>query len=264
MFRKLRYYGMLSRLCATQAFDGGIFYVLSSYALRLVQLAVLLLIWRTVFTAGADTGGMTLTQIMTYSLLASVFADQLNIVTPASMSFWEGSIINRYTRPLAVLPQIVAETAGRWLPALALCAAPTVLIALLAGVPVAPASPLRGALFVLSLAMSVSLGFAMDFLFTALAVRIKDASWLAHTIRNAIVNVFSGAVIPFALLPWGIGDVLSLLPFGSVAGAPLSIYAGLGNAARMLALQALWNLALWPLAVLAFHRSSEKVVSFGG
>ena len=262
--KKPRYYAMLARLCATQAFDGGAFYVLSSYALRLLKLAVLLLIWRTVFTGGADTAGMTLAQVMAYSLLSSVFSDQLSIVTPASMSFWEGSIVNRYLRPLAVLPQIIAETVGRWLPALVLCAAPTVLLALVVGVPVLPASALRGVLFVPSMLLSVSLGFAMDFLFTALAVRIKDASWLAHSIRNAIVNLFSGAVIPFVLLPWGIGTVLEVLPFGSVAGAPLSIYVGMPGAGRLLALQMLWNAVLWPLALLAFHKSTERMVSFGG
>ena len=264
MIRKCKYYGMLARLCATQAFDGGILYVLSGYALRLVQLAVLLLIWRTVFTAGADTGGMALAQAMTYSLLSSVFAEQLNVVTPASMSFWEGSILNRCTRPLAVLPQMMAETVGRWLPALLFCAVPTVILAALLGVPVGPAGPARGALFLVSLTLSISLGFALDFLFATVAVRLKDAGWLAHTIRGAVVNLFSGAVIPFALLPWGIGSALSLLPFGSVAGAPLAIYVGLGGAGRLLGLQLFWNLALWPLAALAFRKSSERMVSFGG
>ncbi len=264
MLRNWKHYARLALLCATQAFDGGVLYVLSSYALRLVQLAVLLLIWRSVFTAGADTGGMMLQQVLTYSLISSVFSEQLNVVTPASTSFWEGSIINRSMRPLPVLPQIMAETVGRWLPALGFCALPTLLAAPLLGVAALPATAVRGALFALSLALSISLGFAMDFIFASLAVRIKDASWMAHTIRNAVVNLFSGAVIPFALLPWGVGDVLSLLPFGSVAGAPLSIYVGLGQAPRLLALQIAWNAVLWPLALIAFRKSEERMVSFGG
>ncbi len=262
--KTLKNLGTLARLCATQAFDGGVLYVLSGYALRLFKLVVLVLIWRSLFAGGADTGGMTVGQVLTYSLLSAVFTDQLNVVTPASMSFWEGSLVNRYQRPLAVLPQIMAETVGRWLPTLIICTLPTVALAVALGVPPGPTSALHGSLFVVSLGLAMSLGFALDFLFTALAVRLKDAGWLAHTIRNAITNLFSGAVIPFALLPWGLGGVLEWLPFGSVAGAPLSIYVGVGEPGRLLALQALWNLALWPLALLAFRKSAERMVSFGG
>jgi ABC-2 type transport system permease protein len=112
--------------------------------------------------------------------------------------------------------------------------------------------------------LAVSLGFAMDFLYAALSIRIRNASWMAYTIRRAIVNVFSGVLIPFALLPWGIGDALALLPFGSLAAAPLSIYVGAGDALKPLLLQAFWNTLLWPLALLAFRRSQERMVSYGG
>ena len=69
---------------------------------------------------------------------------------------------------------------------------------------------------------------------------------------------------PFALLPWGIGPALELLPFGSLAGAPLAVFAGIADPYRVIALQALWNLALWPLAMLAFCGSRERMVSYGG
>ena len=264
MFKQLPKYGLLGRLCATQAFDGGILYVLSGYALKLVRLAVLLLVWQSLLQSGAGTGGLTLMQVLTYTLISSVFSEQLNIITPATTSFWEGSIIMRYTRPLPVVAQLMAETAGRWLPSALLYALPMLALSPLLGVNPLPASPLHGLLFIISLTLAVSLGFAIDVMFAALAVRLKNASWMACLIRGAIVNIFSGLLIPFALLPWGIGNVLSLLPFGSVAGAPLSIYVGEGNAWQLLIIQIIWNVALWPLAMLVFRKSSERMVSYGG
>jgi len=93
---------------------------------------------------------------------------------------------------------------------------------------------------------------------------MKNASYQAFSIRQAIIKVFSGAVIPFALFPWGIGNMLQLLPFGSIASAPLLIFGGAAEATQLLALQLLWNALLWPLAVVAFRKSQERMVSYGG
>jgi ABC-2 type transport system permease protein len=264
MKNKPRKYALLGKLCATQAFDGGVLYILSGYGLRLIRLVIFLLVWRSLLSEGADTGGLSLTHVLTYSLISSVFSEQLNIVSSASTSFWEGSIVNRYTRPLPVMPQIMAETAGRWIPSLLLYSLPMLALSPLLGVHPLPSSVGYGLLFIVSMALAIALGFSIDFLFVALAVRLKDASWMAYVIRGAIADLFSGLLIPFALLPWGIGAVLQLLPFGSVAGAPLSIYIGAENPWQMLALQTFWNAVLWPLALLAFRKSSESMVSYGG
>lgn len=257
-------YARLMRLCASQAFDGGVAYVLGNYLLRLVRLVILLLVWRSLLPYGAAEGGMTLEQVLTYTLVSSIFSEQLDVVTPATTLFWEGSIVGRYTRPLPVAAQLVAETAGRWLPSLLLYALPMAALSPLLGVNVLPASPLRGAAFALSLALAVSLGFALDFLYAALSIRLQNASYMAYVVRGAVLNLFSGVLIPFALLPWGLGAALSLLPFGSVGSAPLTIYTGGGNAVELLLLQAAWNALLWPAAMAAFRRSQERMVCHGG
>jgi ABC-2 type transport system permease protein len=261
---KILCYLKMSKLCASQAFDGGIAYVISGYGLRLVRLVILLMVWRSLLQGGADTGGLTLAQVLTYTLISSVFTEQLDVVTPATTAFWEGSLLSRYTRPLPVMMQLISETAGKWLPSLLMYSLPMLVLAPLFGIQALPASLLSGLAFALSLVLAVALGFSMDFLFAALAVRLKNASWMAYTIRNAIVNLFSGVLIPFALLPWGIGGVLGLLPFGSLGSAPLSIYVGSGNALELLLVQLAWNAILWPFALLAFGKSQERMVSYGG
>ena len=88
----MKKYMITSQLSATRAFDGGLFYVLSGYLLKLARMVILLLLWRSVANQGADLGGLTLPQLLAYTLLASVLDDQLNVVTPATTAFWEGSI----------------------------------------------------------------------------------------------------------------------------------------------------------------------------
>ena len=88
--------------------------------------------------------------------------------------------------------------------------------------------------------------------------------WTNNVIRGSLNALLTGAVIPFAALPWGIGEFLSLTPFGTMAGAPLSLFVSLDGAARLIPAQLIWTAALWPLAVWAFHRSRERMVSYGG
>lgn len=260
----MKKYTFTAQLSATKAFDGGLFYILSNYLLKLAQVIILLLLWRSLAEQGADLGGFTLQQLLLYTMLSSVLREQLSIVTPATTAFWEGSIISRYLRPLPVISQLIAETVGSWLPGLALYSVPVLIGSALFGLQVVPNLVANGLWFVLSLLLSMSLGFALDFLFAAALMYAKNASYQAYSIRQAVTKVFSGAVIPFALFPWGIGTVLQLLPFGSIASAPLLIFGGSAQVLQLLSLQLFWNVVLWPLALVIFKKSQERMVSYGG
>lgn len=259
----MKKYLLTSRLAATNAFDGGIMYILGGYLLHLAQLIVLLLIWRSLAAQGADTGDLTLQQLLLYTLASSILSQQLNVITPATTSFWEGSLISRYLRPAPVLLQLIWETFGTWLPGLAFYSLPMLFLSPLLGLNLlAKAGNLP--VFLVSLTLSISLGFAIDFLFASTVIFMKNASYTAYVIRQAVTRVFSGALIPFALLPWGVGSILQLLPFGSVASAPLQIFIGSGDTLHLLGLQVLWNLILWPMALVAFKSCEERMVSYGG
>ena len=85
-----------------------------------------------------------------------------------------------------------------------------------------------------------------------------------HDMRQSLTALFTGSVIPFAALPWGLGRFLALTPLGSLAGGPLSIYAGLAEPMPVLAAQLFWNVVLWPLALWRFASMRERMVSYGG
>jgi ABC-type uncharacterized transport system permease subunit len=73
-------------------------------------------------------------------------------------------------------------------------------------------------------------------------------AWLAHSIKMAIISLFSGTVIPFKVLPFGLAAFFEYQPFGSLGGAPLSLFAGTAEPERIIPLQIAWNLVLWPIA----------------
>ncbi|MGI6344239.1 MAG: ABC-2 family transporter protein [Bacillota bacterium] len=256
-------YTIIARLSATRGFDGGLLYVLGGYLMQLARLIILLLLWRSLAEQGADLGGFTLGELLLYTLFSSVLSEQLNVVTPATTAFWEGSFISNYLHPLPIVLQLIAETVGSWLPGLLLYSIPMLAISPLLGIDLAPL--LSNALpFVVSLFCAISLGFALDFIFASLVIHVQHASYTAYSIRQAVIKLFSGALIPFALLPEGLGRIFELLPFGSVASAPLLILCGSSEVARLLSLQLLWNAILWPLALIMLRHSQERMVSYGG
>lgn len=262
--KEMKKYVVTAQLSATRAFDGGVLYIFSGYILRSIQLIIMLLLWRSLAGQGADLGGMSIQQLLLYTMLSSVFKEQFNIVSPIIDSFWDGTLISRYLRPAPVLRQLMAETAGSWAPGLLLYSLPMLMVSSVMGMDLLGALIRNGPLFLVSIGCSISLGFAMEFLFAAMVIHLKNANYTAFVIRQAIVTLLSGALIPFALMPWDLGRLLALLPFGSVASAPLLIIVGADNALYLLGLQILWNLSLWPVAVLAYKSSQERMVSFGG
>lgn len=203
---------------------------------------------------------MSLEQMLTYTYVSALLADALVVKTAASGWLSEGVLLKLYGRPLSVLGQLVAQTVGGWAPTLLLFSIPMALVSPILGVSLSPVSPF----FFLSLLLCVALGFTVDFLFACLSIKLRNMNWLISRIRMAIASLFSGTVIPIRLLPFGIAEVMKYQPFACLGGAPLSIFTGSANVGEVIALQILWNLILWPIALLAFHKSQEGMVSYGG
>lgn len=248
------------RLCLKEKSYFGFFNQLAQYLLQAGALAALLMIWRSLFLQGVDHEGMTLNQLYVYTILSTVLAPLLNIYTPASGWLHDGAMLGLYLRPSGIFTQLASHTIGGWGMRLMCLSLPVTAIALACGVDMRPAS----LWFFVSLPLAVAQGFAVDFLFACLLIRLRNLEWCVHCLREALTALLTGSLIPFAALPWGLGDFLQLSPFGTLAGAPLGIYTGLSQPGPILLAQVGWNLVLWPMALYCFAASRERMVSYGG
>lgn len=243
--------------------EGPLFLV--DYALRLLRVLVLLSLWRAILGGNAQAATMSLSAVLTYTLISEVFAEQLAVRTTISNAFWEGTIVLRFLRPMGLIRQFAAEMGGLWLVHFTLFSVPLLLVVPpLLGVDPRPVSPAAGALFVVSLCLGILIGLAMELFFAASTVAFDQPVWLMNYIRVAIATLLSGSLLPLAYYPWGIGEVFSWLPFASMAWAPLAIYTGASDPARLLLIQLVWAASLWPLATWLWTVNREKVVGYGG
>jgi len=239
--------------------NSGVVYLLPGIFIRMLTLITLTFLWRVIMSAGANVG-MSLGQMLTYAYASALLTDMLAVNTPAGSWLSEGSLQTIYGRPMTLFGQLAAQTVGGWIPGLLFFSLPMALFSPVIGVSLIPMSPL----FLFSLLLCVLLGFALDFLFACLSIKLRNMSWMIGRIRTAIMAMFSGTVIPIKLLPFGLAAVMQYQPFASLGGSVLSVMVGSADTAKVLMLQVIWNLILWPLALFTFHKSQEGLVSYGG
>jgi ABC-2 type transport system permease protein len=242
---------------------------LLDYVLRVGRVVVLLALWRMILATpggerGAAEAGLSLGAILTYTVVAEAFAEQLNLRTDLDYEIWDGVAVVRFLRPVTLVGQLTAELAGRWGFGLAIFSAPLLLVAPLLGVSPLPASPTSGLLFIPSLALGAAVGLAFEFAFAALTVVLGMNVWMVRSLRAAIGTILSGSLIPLALLPAGLGAVFSYLPFAAMASAPLRIYTGTGPPLPLLLSQAGWAIVLSFLAHRLWAASRERIAGYGG
>lgn len=252
-------YAKTAHMACLEKTNGGVIYLMPDIFIKICTLIPLVFLWRVVMSSGVDVG-MSMQQMLSYTYVSALLSDMMVVITAASGWLSEGVLMRLYGRPLSVLGQLVAQTVGGWLPKLLLFSLPMAIISPFIGVSLKPESPW----FFISLLLCISLGFAIDVLFDCLSIKMRNMSWLISRIRAAIIALLSGTVIPIRLLPLGLGEAMKYQPFASLGGAPLSIFVGAAEAASVLWVQIIWNLILWPVALLVFKKSQEGMVSYGG
>lgn len=248
-----------AQMACLERTNGGVLYLMPEMFIKICTLIPLIYLWKTVMASGADVG-MTMEQMLTYAYVGTLLSDMMVVKTKATGWLSEGVLMKLYGRPLTVLGQLIAQTAGGWLPKLALFSFPMALVSPLIGVSLRPASEW----FVVSLLLCISLGFAIDILFACLSLKLRNMSWLIDRIRAAIVAVLSGTVIPVSLLPFGLAEIMKYQPFASLGGAALSLFTGAAEPSAVLWIQTAWNIILWPVALFLFRKSQERMISYGG
>jgi ABC-2 type transport system permease protein len=239
--------------------NGGIIYMFPQIITKVIYLVPLMFIWRIVTASGVDAG-MTLTQLLSYTYVNALLTDILIVDT--FINDWDsaGKAMPLFARPMSVYGQVISRTAGEWIPALLMFSLPMAAIAPLFGIRIIPHTLWA----IPSLILCASLGFAFEFLFFCVTLRIRNVVWLMWVMRSAIVSFFSGVVIPFKILPFGMDRWMAYQPFGSLGGAPLSLYIGSAEPMQIIPVQIFWNVALWAIAIVWFNKSRERMVSYGG
>ena len=230
--------------------------------LRVLMFCVLVGIWRGISAGGAVLSDAELQALLSYTAIAQMLAPILDVRTTVAPHIAGGSIAVRALWPMGLSSQFLSEWLGRTFPGLILGAVSVAFAASALGVSLLPASPVH--LIVLSFVLAIVVGLQIDFAFALITVNLNNGIWFVSSIRTACTGILSGALIPLTVFPWGVGEVLTLLPFASMAFGPLSIYTGTSSVLQVLIIQTAWALFGWFALKACLKKVRDKVVSSGG
>ena len=173
-------------------------------------------IYKALYGTSTDIDGITMPMVTTNFILSMGLGAILSpddYFLPSKI--WDGSIATEFLRPISFKGRMIAENAGNALFNLLFRFAPCLIIALFTVGVNAPANPAMLALFILSAILGFGVLWAISFAVQMTAFWLINI-WSLITIKNVLVNVLSGSMIPLWFMPKELTAILNFLPFSSV------------------------------------------------
>ncbi|WP_373232142.1 ABC transporter permease [Cohnella sp.] len=237
----------------------------------MIMLAASVYIWKAAYGNGVIGSGASvvgLESMITYTvisvLLAAVF--QTGVQNTLYQQVREGNIALDFMRPLPLLGIYFSDDLGSMVSALVNKAVPLLIAAfLLFGFPFPDSvGALAGFIF------SCLFSFLILWLLSAMIGLV--AFWVAELgnlgiVKDAIIRVLSGSLVPLWFFPESVQRVSRWLPFQYTYQTPIEIYIGVmtkGDAFRAVGIQAIWVVILSLLLAWIWKHARSKVMVQGG
>jgi ABC-2 type transport system permease protein len=233
-----------------------------------INVSVYYFIWSAIYGSSTNVAGYNLPQMTTYVaigwIIRSFYFNNVDREMAAEVS--EGKIAINLIKPVDFQLMYIAQTTGEACFRGVLFTLPIATVLMLVYPIGFPASVQSGLLFILSCLLALLIFALLNFMVGTLALHIVSIMGVIRA-KYAIVEFFSGLLIPISFFPPGLQRVMSFLPFPHISFTPLQIYLGKvrgGAAWEALGMQALWVLVLFGSGRLFWKFSTRKLSVQGG
>ncbi|MCI9232166.1 MAG: hypothetical protein HFH97_07000 [Lachnospiraceae bacterium] len=263
-----RYYALFSaNLQQTMAYRFGFF---TSFLGEVVKICVMLAVWMAVYRQRSTIAGFDYPMMVTYLLVSQTVNNVYGFKNDAerliSKRILDGSIVFDLLRPVGFVNARLAENAGQ-----------TVLQAVFSGLTLlcfklflpelsGPASLVYCLLFAVSMCAGFFIMFSVSAISGLLAFWLMN-NWGLRSAKAAIVNFFSGALVPIAMMPGWMQGVMEALPFKNIVYVPTMIYMGqydIRETFVRIGMQIFWAAVMWLLAKALCGLAIRRVSINGG
>jgi ABC-2 type transport system permease protein len=233
-----------------------------------INVSVYYFIWKAIYGSSTNVAGYNLSQMTTYVaigwIIRSFYFNNVDREMAAEVS--EGKIAINLIKPVDPQLMYIAQTTGEACFRALLFTLPIAVVLMLVYPIGLPASLPSGLMFILSCLLALLIFTMLNFMVGTLALHIISIMGVIRA-KYAIVEFFSGLLIPISFFPSRLQRVLSFLPFPHVSFTPLQIYLGKvhGPAAwEAVGAQALWALILFGSGRVFWKFSMRKLSVQGG
>ncbi|MBN1449964.1 MAG: ABC-2 family transporter protein [Anaerolineales bacterium] len=234
---------------------------------NIIYLGVAYYLWSSIYEHADVIRGLTFNETFIYIALGSAIFILLKTYADwiIGNEIREGIIAVYLTKPLDFQLYALFSSLGGILMNLAAISIPTILILTLV-FKIQVTMGLGLILFPFSLILAFLISFCFDY-FVGLSAFYTESIWGISITKEIIITVFSGALLPLQFFPDAVQKILLVLPFQAIYHTPLMMVTrpdqGWGTFGPMLAVQALWVLALFILTRL-FYNQAIKILRISG
>lgn len=255
---------------AKKAFQNNLVYRIDYIAgliNTLVMIFVNIAIWKAIYQEDEVVGGVQLKIIITYIVLGflmqSIFAMDDYFIEGKMRT---GLISSDLLKPISFRMYVFSYNIGNTAFKILMQLTPALIISVIFFHFLEPFSIQMGIFFFISSVLGFFVLYSINFLVWI------TSFWFYYifsmvTIKDALIMVLSGAVIPLWFMPQWLMDFIKMTPFDSIYYIPISIYLGqIPQSEILLSIlkQVLWILALTLAGHLLWKRATKKLVVQGG
>jgi ABC-2 type transport system permease protein len=234
---------------------------------NIIVLTLIYFLWKSIYNDRQIINGMTFNDTFVYLALAStIFTLFLSYVDwEISLSVIDGSIIMNLIKPLDYqLNMLVSKTGHLMFNFLIICIPSLLFLFFVFRVNIHLGWNIL--FFSVSFFFSFMISFNFEYIVGLMAFYTKS-NWGLITIKNMIIMVLSGAVIPLNFFPENLRNIVSLLPFKAMYDIPLRKIVlppeNFKDYFYAYAFQIVWLVIIFIVSRL-FYRKAIKVLTVSG
>ena len=243
------------------------FDLLISILATFLQVVIYISIWKALYGANDTIDGISFEMVTTNFILG------LAIINAYSFSdldvqnkLKDGSIANEFLRPVDYKKVILSRNLGNILFKLLTNFLPALILSLIFYGIFIQTNMFYVFLFILSLLLGVITYWCISMIVQLCAFWIWNV-WSISTIKNVLVSLLSGSLIPLWFMPEVMRKIITYTPFYSIYYGPLEIYLGQKEGLDILYLfliQIGWIGALLIIINVMWYFGKKRVIVQGG
>lgn len=244
------------------------FEVFTSLGTNLIVVLANIYLWKAAYKGIDSVAGVKETQMLTYTIMSTLLASffSVNIEHALQERITHGDIAIDFFRPISILLKYLAEDIGIAISSILSKLMPLLVIMTVFVQPPVPDSPMAFVLFLLSAVFSFLILWLISALISLLCFWVLQLGEM-KTVKDGIVLLLSGKIIPLWLFPKKIQRMIEILPFQYVYQTPLSIYIGKVQPEQAIVpmlIQFAWILLFTSLLCFGWSRARKRVLVQGG
>lgn len=236
---------------------------------RLIEVLARIAIWTAVFEGKPSVDGVSLSDMITYSLIAGTVLGAWEpgyLINEVGKAVKTGDVAIHLLKPFHYPLYLFAVQLGNLGFSLIALVLPVIaVIGMIYGIQ-PPASVAHAMLFLAFWLLSFSVFFLLAAAIGLLSFWIMDASSLEWFLQG-IMSFLSGSIVPLWFFPSALASIARFLPFAWISYYPAAVYLGkldLFDAGLMLVVGMGWALVLAGAVGLLWSRARHRIVVQGG